>query len=106
MARPIKITKGRTKRITLNVGVDVSGDTFTSQIRADKNPTSDLLATWAISFATDGTDGELVLTLDNSLTTGITHTNGYMDVKRMTGGEPVDVFDDPLPVVFQEPITP
>lgn len=106
MARPIKITKGRTKRITLNVGVDVSADTFTSQIRADKTSTSDLLATWAISFATDGTDGELILTLDNSLTQNIVHTNGYMDVKRTTGGEPVDVFDDPLPVTFQEPITP
>ena len=103
--KPIVVVKGRTNRVTMGLGFDVSADTLTSQIRAEEASDSFLIATWAITFATDGTDGELVLTLDDSVTALIKHTNGFMDIKRVTAGEPVPVFREVIPVVFRESIT-
>jgi streptogramin lyase len=56
-------------------------------------------------FVTDGEDGELVLTLDNTITEQITANAGYMDLKRMVSGEPVPVFDKPLEVTFRGTVT-
>jgi len=47
----------------------------------------------------------LILTLDNSLVSAITQTMGFMDLKRVTAGEPVPVFNRPLRVRFQEAVT-
>jgi hypothetical protein len=102
---PIQVHKGRTTVITVSLGYDVSDDVFTSEIRVDKDPTSDLIATWDISFVTDGTDGELRLSLDDSATVEVTKSKGYMDIKRVTSGEPVAVFDDPLEVLFKNVVT-
>ncbi len=101
----IVVYKGRTVILQVSLGIDVSQDTITSEIRVDKDQLSDLIATWAVSFATDGTDGELILTLDDSVTTNIKKSTGYMDLKRITGGEPLSVFDEPLEVIFKESIT-
>lgn len=103
--QPIIVHKGRTTRISVGLGFDVSADTFESEIRVDQDPTSTLIATWAISFLTDGIDGELVLTLDDSVSGPITQSKGYMDIKRITGGEPVPAFDKPLEVLFQKTVT-
>lgn len=105
MAAQIFVYKNRTNIITVNLGVNVQNDTFASQIRAEKNNTSELLATWVVSFVTDGSDGLLKLTIDNSQLTSITRQNGFMDIKRTTTGEPVPVFDDPVEVIFREVIT-
>lgn len=99
------VHKGRTVILPVSLGYDISGDTFTSEIRVDQDPASALIATWTTSFATDGIDGELVLTLDNSVTSTITRTRGYMDIKRVSGGEPLPVFDEPLEVLFKEVVT-
>jgi hypothetical protein len=103
--KQINVDKGRTVVIPVSLGYDVSGDTITSQIRTGRNQESDLIATWSVSFATDGTDGELVLTLDNSVTSLIEKTSGYMDIKRVSAGEPVSVIDEPLEVIFKDTIT-
>lgn len=99
------VYKGRTNIVPVSLGFDVSNDTITSQIRAEKNFESELIATWTVSFLTDGEDGELILTLDNSITALIEATAGYMDLKRVSGGEPLHVFDDPLEVLFKNTIT-
>lgn len=101
----VVVHKGGTVIVTVGLGYDVSNDTITSQIRVDKDRTSALIATWDVSFATDGEDGELVLTLDDSVTSAITHAKGYMDMKRVAGGEPIYVFDEPLEVLFKETVT-
>lgn len=101
----IIVHKNRTTKVRVRLGTDVSSDTFVSEIRADKNHTSDLLATWSVSFETDGTDGDLILTLDNSVTGAIEKPGGYMDLKRISSGEPLSVFNEPLEVLFQETIT-
>lgn len=103
--RRVVVYKGRTNIVTVGLGVDVSDDTFTSEIRAEKDRSSDLIAAWTVSFSTDGKDGELELTLDESITSTIIPSVGYMDIKRNSGGEPLPVFDEPLEVIFQETIT-
>jgi hypothetical protein len=105
MGAQIFVYKNRTNVITVNLGMDVHNDTFSSQIRAEKNTTSTLLATWTVSFVTNGTDGMLKLTLDNSQLTNVTRSNGFMDIKRITSGEPVSVFDGPIEVMFREVVT-
>lgn len=91
--------------IPITLGFDVSEDEFSCQIREGKNATSTLIATWDVSFATDGKDGELIATLDDSITSGIAQTIGYMDLKRVSGGEPLNVFDEPLEVLIADSIT-
>lgn len=107
MSKSITIHKGRTNRIPVSLGINVSGDTLTSQIRTDKSQSSDLIATFQVSFLTNGTDGELILTLDDSAFDAIllARANGFMDIKRVTGGEPVSVFAEPLEVNFQGTVT-
>lgn len=105
MGAQIFVYKNRTNIITVNLGMNVQNDTFASQIRAEKNDTSTLLATWTVSFVTNGSDGLLKLTIDNSQLGSITRSNGFMDIKRTTSGEPVAVFDDPVEVIFREVVT-
>lgn len=88
----VDVYKGRTNVVTVELGFDISADTFASQIRAREEVTSELLMTWGVAFTTDGTDGSLTLTVDNTVTGAITATSGFMDLKRTTGGEPVPVF--------------
>lgn len=103
----VVVYKNRTNTLRINLGIDVSSDTFTSQIRNGKLPTSPLLATWTVSFVTNGVNGQLVCTLDDSATTSalIAVKSGYMDLRRVSGGEPVPVFDSPIKVIFKESIT-
>lgn len=105
MSEPIVVHKHRTNVITVGLGIDVSGDTITSEIRSKPEVDAPLIATWNVEFADDGTDGELVLTLDDVHTSQITVADGYMDIKRVSGGEPLPVFDEPLAVVFRGSVT-
>jgi hypothetical protein len=102
MSNTIVVQKGRTNILAVSLGVDVSDDTLTSEIRTS---TGVLIATWTVANVTDGTDGEITLTLDDSVTTAIAYPTGLMDIKRISNGEPVPVFDKPLEVEFRETIT-
>lgn len=103
--KQIVVHKGRTNKLLVAVGFDVSNDVLTSEIRAEKDQESELIATWSVAFVDDGVDGELVLTLDNSVVSAVTKSKGYMDIKRVTGGEPVSLFDDILEVLFKDTVT-
>ena len=83
----------------------MSNDTITSQIRKEKNRESELLGEFVVTFVTDGTDGELKLTFDDSVSDDVEKSKGWMDMKRLTGGEPMNVWDDPIEVLFKEPVT-
>lgn len=100
----LTVYKNRTNKITVSLGIDVSTDTFTSEIREKQLSSSPLISTWLVEFLTDGTDGELVMTLDDSEVQNVTAKSGYMDLKRMSGGEPLPVFA-PIKVVFVETVT-
>lgn len=99
------VHKNLTNTITIDLGIDVSLDTITSQIRSEEDHTSNLIAEWDVVFETDGTDGKLILTLDDLITGQIEVDSGYMDLRRVTAGEPVPVFDKPLEVSFRGTVT-
>lgn len=102
---PIIVYKNRTTTLIVSLGIDISGDTFASQIREKPNATSTLIVAWTPTFVTDGNDGELKLTIDNSVAGSITQSSGYMDIRRTSGGEPLPVFDKPLLVNFRDAVT-
>jgi len=87
------------------MGTDVSADTLTSEIRAEPDQASLLIATWNVSMPNGGADGEVLLTLDDVVAAQITSQNGYMDIKRVSGGEAYPVFEKPLEVIFQGSVT-
>lgn len=101
----VEVYRSRTVILPVSLGFDVSEETITSEIRVAQSPTSDLIATWTVTNKTDGTDGEIILTLDDEITSEIVQTIGYMDLKRMSGGEPLSIFSEPLQVVFLDPVT-
>lgn len=102
MSNKLIVHKGRTNIVPVSLGIDVSGDTLTSEIRTLAGV---LICTWAVSFDNDGSDGELILILDNSVTATIPYISGLMDIKRVTNGEPVPIFDVPLEVEFRDAVT-
>lgn len=102
MSDALIVYKNRTNIVPVSLGYNVSLDTITSEIRT---PSGVLIATWAVAFDGDGTDGELILTLDNSVTATISYATGVMDMKRVTGGEPLPVFDKPIEVEFRDTVT-
>ena len=105
MSSPVVVHKHRTVVLLVNLGVDVSNDVLVSEIRANQHPASPLIATWQIEYVNDGSDGELRFTLDDLVTAAITAEDGYMDIKRISNGEPLAVFQTPLEVRFREPVT-
>lgn len=105
MSNEVIVHKNRTNTIPVSLGFDVSGDVITSEIRAEPKIDAALIMTWDVSFATDGTDGELILHVDNDATEDIKPNKGYMDLKRVTGGEPIPIFDAPLEVIFRGSVT-
>ena len=102
MSNTIDVDIGRTNIVNVSLGIDVSGDILTSEIRTESGI---LIATWGLVFDGDGTDGELILTLDNTVTAAIVYPNGLMDIKRVTASEPISVFDQLLEVNFRKVIT-
>lgn len=102
MSDKVVVHKGRTNILTVSLGMDVSGDTLTSEIRTASGL---LIATWDLVFDGNGSDGELILTLDDSVTAAIQYPSGLMDIKRVSNGEPLAVFDKPLEVEFRETVT-
>lgn len=103
--KQLKVYRGRTNIVPVSLGFDVSQDSFASDIRVSQNPTSRLIASWDISFATDGKDGELVFKLDSVLTSLIKENHGYMDLKRVSGQDVLNVFEAPIQVIFLNTIT-
>lgn len=98
MTAVLNVYRGRTNVVPFDLGVDVTGDTIVAEIRATPEPTSDLLATWTVSV-TDEATGVGTLTLDDSVA-DVAVDRGWTDILRVTGGEPVSMFDEPLRVVF------
>ncbi len=101
----VKVDKGRVNVVIVELGYDVSAVTFASEVRQKPEQSSTLIMTWTVSFTTDGTDGSLTLTVDDSTTASITETTGYMDIKRVDGGNEYSVWDTPIEVYFQGTVT-
>lgn len=98
------VHRNRTNTIPVSLGIDITGETITSQIRAEPHHESALLAEWVVTVV-DAVTGELSLTLDDLETSQITVDSGFMDFKRLSGGEPLTVLDRPLEVEFRGTVT-
>lgn len=105
MSDELILHRNRTNIIRLGLGMDVSLDTITSEVKAEIDPDADPLVTFDVTFDTDGTDGELILTVDDEDVSAVTQNYGWMDLKRVSGGEPLSVFLEPLRVKFQGVVT-
>lgn len=105
MYKPIYIRVGRHNTVAVRFDGDISTEVLTSEIRKEKSKTSELIATFTPSFATDGTDGILLLTLDQTASDGITFTNGWMDIKKIEDGKSTSAFQHPVPVIFEGVVT-
>ena len=105
MSNKLIVYKNRTNIISVDLGMDVSGDTITSQIRTEQDPDSALLLTWTVAPVTDGSDGLFTFTADDASTGSVEVDSGHMDIKRVSGGEPFAVFDRPIEVSFQGAVT-
>lgn len=101
----IIVHKGRTCTVPVSLGIDVSADTLTSEVRSEADQGAPLIMTWVVTKVGGGTTGELLLTVDDTATSGIKENSGYMDIKRVTGAQPVPVFDSPIEVEFRGSVT-
>lgn len=104
MSNLVVVHKNVTNTITVDLGMNVTGETFTSQIRTQPDHESPLITTWSV-VVTDAVNGILTLTLDDTLTGQIQEDRGFMDLRRVSGGEPVPCFDRPLEVEFRGTVT-
>ena len=104
MSNKIIVHKNRTNVILVDLGIDITGDTITSQVRAEQDHTSELITSFTVAV-TDAATGMLTLTIDDTLSGAITVDSGYMDIRRVSGGEPVVVLDRPLEVEFRGTVT-
>lgn len=102
MSHSLIVYKHRTNRFLVSLGYDVSLDTITGEIKTESG---DDIADWVVSYVTDGTDGKIYITLDDSVTSTIEYTRGLTDLKRVKAGEPLPVFASPIEVEFREVIT-
>lgn len=102
MPDALLIYKNRVNIVPVDLGFDVSGDTITSEIRTESGV---LIATWNVVFDSDGSDGKLILSLDDSDLGSVEYTTGVMDLKRVSGGNPFAVFEKPIEVEFVDSVT-
>lgn len=104
MSNEVIVHKGRLTTIRVNVGYDVSEYTLTSEIRTEPNVEAPLIATWTVAYESDGTDGKLLLTIDDTAG-NILANSGWMDIKQDDGMYATPIFDEPLAVVFRGSVT-
>lgn len=100
----LRVFKGRTNVYRLELGIDISTDVITSQIRTEPAQDAPLIADFEVTVVGDGTTGKLDLRLDDVVTSQISATTGWMDIKRMSGGEPIPTFE-PIEVIFVGTVT-
>lgn len=108
MSNRVVVHKGRMNTLIVKLGIDLSAEPeshITSEMRTEPSQAAPLIETWVVEYMTDGSDGILKLTLDATASGQITATGGYMDLKRVIGGQPYSVFDQPLEVLFQGTVT-
>lgn len=105
MADSIRIQKGRTVSFEFTLGHPIGDDTYTSEIREQARESSELIATWNITVKPGGNNRVLIFTLDDSVSREVIQKYGWMDLKRVSGGEPLPVLDSPILVEFREVVT-
>ena len=97
------VERTKTVVVPISLGFNVSGQVFTADLRATTSATSTLIATWTVTFATNGKDGELIATLPDTVTSTLAVGTAYMRLKRTTPGPTIEIFGEPVLVSIQNP---
>lgn len=97
------VHKGRVNTKTLKLNMDTTGETIKSEIRERPDIASPLIATWTVTEVDEAT-GEYNLFLDDSDSL-ITQATGFMDVIRISGGQPIPCFNRVLAIEFEGSVT-
>lgn len=98
--KPVEVERGKTIVLAISVGFNVSSFEFLCEMRQNQSPESTIIATWDVSFETDGKNGELVALLDNSITAALVPNIAWLFLYRVSGSTHLPVFDEPLEVVI------
>lgn len=103
----VVIFRNRTTIVQVNLGFDVSADELISEVRKGKTTEDELIVAWDISFLTDGHDGKCLFKIDDSVVADVPEdqVDGWMDVKRISGGEPLPVLAKPIKAIFRDVVT-
>lgn len=96
---PIIFYKGRYNAIPVDLGIDITGQTIASQIRERPEEASNLILDWIVTV-TNASLGQFTLSFNDS-SGAITASEGWMDIKRVTGSGDIPCFDGPLGVEFR-----
>lgn len=97
------VAKTKTVIVPISLGFNVVGWVFTADLRATVVATSALIATWIVTFDTDGKDGELIATLQDTITSGLTVGTAYMRLKRIIPSPTLEIFGEPVLTSIQNP---
>ena len=92
--------KGSYNSWNVNANLDLTGQTVVSQIRVRPEETSDLILQWTVSI-TDAAAGEFTIYFNDSANTLGDVSEGFMDIKRVTGSGDVRMHDEVIFVEFQ-----
>jgi hypothetical protein len=85
----VEVVRGRTITLPVTLTTDLTDyENIRSQIRVERDPESEEIAAWNVATVPEVSVYDLVLRLDNAITTGITQTMGYMDIVGDLDGEP------------------
>jgi len=108
MSNTLTVHKNRANTVQVSLNQDLSDPDLEvgAEIRTNPSVDAELIVTWDVSYFTDGTDGKLVLRLDEATSAAITHSSGYMDIKiEVEGVDQGPVFDKPIEVSFIGSVT-
>ena len=100
----VDVHKHRTTELHVILPYPTENDIFTSQVRKGRSQATEVIVEWNVSKSEESSN-KLILVIDDELASTITETTGYMDIKRVTAGEPLAVFNDPILVTFKDVIT-
>lgn len=99
----VKVERTKTIILSITLGFNVSSFEFLCEMRENEDPASARIATWDMTFATDGKDGELLAVLDNSITTDLVQDTAWLFLYRVSGITHLSVFEEPLEVEIFDP---
>jgi len=99
----LKVYKSRVNEVVVNTGIDLTGSTITSEIREQPDQDSVLIASWDVDV-TDAPNGILVLSMDET-ESDVEQSKGFMDFKRVVGGDPFPMLSDYIEVEFRAAVT-
>lgn len=101
----ITVWKRRSITFEFALAHQIGDDIYTSEIRRGQSVNTPLIATWNVSVKPGGMNKTLIFSMDDSVTSLITVNYGWMDLKRVSNGEPLPVLNYSIPVLFKDVIT-